>query len=117
VPKTFPIPAVRAIANAPQNVTRAVARRTFAPPALASIAPKRARKPKDAAGYGMFWFLGSAAIGFLYDFSLLFMIAFCVAAELAAVPIFIWVGRHANAARDRRCGRRPYATDNRGEDD
>jgi hypothetical protein len=49
-----------------------------------------------AAGYGVFWFLGSAAIGFLYDLSLPFMIAFCVAAELAAVPIFIWVGRHAN---------------------
>ena len=31
-----------------QNVTRAVARRTFAPPALAPIAPRRARKPKDA---------------------------------------------------------------------
>ena len=42
VPNNFPIPAVRAIANAPQNVTRAVARRTFAPPAFASIAPRRA---------------------------------------------------------------------------
>ena len=48
------------------------------------------------AGYGVFWFLGSAAIGFLYDLSLPLTIAFCVAAELAAVPIFIWVGRHAN---------------------
>jgi hypothetical protein len=47
------------------------------------------------AGYGVFWFLGSAAIGFLYDLSLPFMIAYCVAAELAALPIFIWVGRHA----------------------
>jgi hypothetical protein len=37
------------MASAPQNVTRAVARRTFAPPALAPIAPRRARKPKDAA--------------------------------------------------------------------
>ena len=33
----------------PQNVTRTVARRTFAPPALAPIAPRSARKPKDAA--------------------------------------------------------------------
>ena len=49
VPKSLPMPAVRAIASAPQNVTRAVARRTFAPPALAPIAPRRARKPKDAA--------------------------------------------------------------------
>ena len=39
---------MRAFANAPQNVTRAVARRTFAPPAFAPIAPRSARKPKDA---------------------------------------------------------------------
>jgi len=45
----FPMPAVRALANAPQNVTRAVARRTLAPPALPPIAPRRARKARDAA--------------------------------------------------------------------
>src|SRR6185503_15059381 len=49
VPTSLPIPAVRAIANAPQKVTRAVARRMCAPPAFAPIAPRRARKPKDAA--------------------------------------------------------------------
>ena len=49
VPKIFPIPAVRAIAKAPQNVTRTMARRTFAPPARPPIAPRSARKPKDAA--------------------------------------------------------------------
>ena len=48
------------------------------------------------AGYGVSWFLGSAVIGFLYDLSLPLTIAFCVAAELAAVPIFLWVGRHAH---------------------
>src|ERR1017187_7864635 len=48
VPNNLPIPAVRAIANAPQNVTRTVARRIFAPPTFAPIAPRRARKPKDA---------------------------------------------------------------------
>jgi len=37
------------MANAPQNVTRIVARRTFAPPARAPIAPRSARKPKEAA--------------------------------------------------------------------
>ena len=45
------------------------------------------------AGYGLFWFLGSAAIGILYDRSLTLTIAFCVAAGLIAVPIFVWVGR------------------------
>jgi MFS family permease len=48
------------------------------------------------AGYGLFWFLGSATIGFLYDLSVPAMIAFCVTAELAALPIFIWVSRQAN---------------------
>lgn len=50
------------------------------------------------AGYGLFWFLGSAAIGALYDLSLPATIAFCVAAELMAVPIFVWVGRRHRAA-------------------
>lgn len=49
VPNNFPIPAVIAIANAPQKVTRAVARRMCAPPAFAPIAPRSARKPNDAA--------------------------------------------------------------------
>jgi MFS family permease len=45
------------------------------------------------AGYGVFWFLGSAAIGILYDLSLPATIAFCVVVELSAVPLFVWVGR------------------------
>jgi MFS family permease len=50
------------------------------------------------AGYGVFWFVGSAAIGILYDVSLVGTIVFCVAAELAAVPIFGYV-RHLQAAK------------------
>jgi len=45
------------------------------------------------AGYGVAWFVGSAAIGILYDVSLPAVIAFCVVVELAAVPIFIVVSR------------------------
>ncbi len=48
------------------------------------------------AGYGLFWFLSSAAIGILYDVSLLSLIAFCVMTQLAAIPIFVWVGRRRN---------------------
>lgn len=44
------------------------------------------------AGYGVFWFLGSAAIGFLYDRSVAWTIAFCVVAQWLAVPVFLWVG-------------------------
>jgi MFS family permease len=47
------------------------------------------------AGYGILWFAGSAVIGILYDVSLPAVIAFCVITQLLAVPIFIWVGRHA----------------------
>jgi MFS family permease len=45
------------------------------------------------AGYGVFWFLGSVVIGLLYDASLPAVIAFCVLAQFAAVPIFVRVGR------------------------
>lgn len=42
--------------------------------------------------YGVFWFLGSAAIGYLYDRSITATIIFCVATQLLAVPIFVWLG-------------------------
>lgn len=49
------------------------------------------------AGYGVSWFLGSAAIGLLYDRSVGAATTFCVTAELAAVPLFVWVGRRHRA--------------------
>ena len=47
------------------------------------------------AGYGTFWFAGSAIIGILYDHSLTATIFFCVFCQVAAIPIFILVGRRA----------------------
>lgn len=44
-------------------------------------------------GYGIFWFIGSAIIGILYDFSVWAVIGFCLVTQLAAVPVFISVGR------------------------
>ena len=41
------------------------------------------------AGYGLFWFLGSAAIGFLYDLSVPAAISFCVVAELTGALVFV----------------------------
>jgi len=41
------------------------------------------------AGYGIFWFLGSAAIGLLYGVSILALIAFSLIAELGALPFFL----------------------------
>jgi len=68
------------------------------PAAVTPMAPLNRRASAFGtftAGYGIFWFIGSAAIGILYDISLSAVIAFCVIAQLAAVPIFVWVGRHA----------------------
>jgi predicted MFS family arabinose efflux permease len=45
------------------------------------------------AGYGIFWFLGSALIGILYSVSLPILIGFSLMAELAAIPLFL-LARH-----------------------
>jgi MFS family permease len=66
------------------------------PAAVAPVVPSNRRASAYGlftAGYGLSWFLGSAAIGFLYSRSLAATVAFCVAAELAAVPLFLAV-RH-----------------------
>jgi cyanate permease len=66
------------------------------PAAVAPMVPAERRASAFGlftAGYGVFWLLGSAVIGSLYDVSLAATVAFCVLAQLAAVPIFIWVGR------------------------
>lgn len=41
------------------------------------------------AGFGLFWFLGSAVMGLLYDTSLTALIVFSVVAQLMAVPLLI----------------------------
>jgi MFS family permease len=45
------------------------------------------------AGYGIFWFLGSALLGILYDASLLSLVVFSVAVQLASIPLFLSVAR------------------------
>ncbi len=64
------------------------------PAAVAPMVPREHRASAFGlftAGYGVFWFAGSAVIGILYDVSLSVTVAFCVIAELAAVPIFVRV--------------------------
>jgi MFS family permease len=43
------------------------------------------------AGYGIFWFLGSAIMGVLYEHSVHTTVLFCVLTQLAAIPFFVWV--------------------------
>jgi MFS family permease len=47
------------------------------------------------AGYGVFWFAGSAAIGALYDRSIPDAVAFCLLTQLAAVVLLVPVRRLA----------------------
>jgi len=50
-------------------------------------------------GYGVFWFVGSALMGILYDFSMPCLIAFSVAAQLASVPLLFIVKRKSHLLR------------------
>ena len=43
------------------------------------------------AGYGLAWFLGSAAMGLMYDWSLAALVVFSVAAQAAAIPLILFV--------------------------
>jgi len=70
------------------------------PAAVAAMVPVE-RRPSAyglfAAAYGIFWFLGSAAIGFLYDVSVVAAVAFSVAAGAASLPFFFAVRRRMAA--------------------
>jgi MFS family permease len=67
------------------------------PAAVAAMVPVQ-RRPSAygifTAGYGVFWFLGSAVSGFLYDISIPALVAFSMIAQLASIPFFLWVKRH-----------------------
>src|SRR6184192_989696 len=47
--------------------------------------------------YGIAWFIGSAAMGFLYDRSIESVVVLSVVLQLAALPVFFW-GKSASAA-------------------
>lgn len=50
------------------------------------------------AAYGIAWFLGSVAIGLLYDYSLTATVAFCLLVELVAIPFFFMAARSQTRA-------------------
>ena len=45
------------------------------------------------AGYGIFWFLGSALMGIFYDISIPALVAFSVITQLASIPFFMMAKR------------------------
>ncbi len=71
------------------------------PAAVAHMVPVQRRASAYGlftAGYGIFWFLGSAFIGILYSVSLPVVIGFSLVAELAAIPLFLLVRRQFQPA-------------------
>jgi MFS family permease len=62
--------------------------------AIAEMVPMNKRSTAYGifnAGFGLFWFLGSAFMGVLYDISIPLLIAFSVATQLASVPLFFLI--------------------------
>ena len=62
--------------------------------AVAEMAPSERRSTAYGvfnAGYGIFWFLGSALMGILYDISIMPLVVFSVAMQLFSIPLFILV--------------------------
>ena len=53
------------------------------------------------AAYGVLWFLGSVTMGVLYDYSLLALVIFGIAAQLIAATLFFWLRRPLAAAMQR----------------
>ncbi|MGB9803365.1 MFS transporter, partial [Desulfofundulus sp.] len=47
-------------------------------------------------GYGLFWFLGSALMGILYDLSVGYVVAFSVIVQLLTVPVMLCVAKRNN---------------------
>jgi len=54
------------------------------------------------AAYGVFWFVGSALMGVLYDRSLPALIAFSVLTQLVSIPLFLLAGARMRPLRERR---------------
>jgi MFS family permease len=75
---------------------------SIVPAAVALMVPYQRRASAYGlftAGYGIFWFLGSALIGILYGVSLPALITFSVLAEIIAIPLFLLVRRQSRAVR------------------
>lgn len=72
------------------------------PAAVATMVPANRRATAYGlftGSYGVFWFLGSVAIGILYEHSINAVIAFGVMAQLAAIPFFVAVRRNQRTER------------------
>jgi MFS family permease len=80
------------------------------PAAVATMVPRTRRTSAYGiftAGYGLALFSGGVVIGLLYAVNIASIIIFGVVAELAAIPVFLWVSRkHAVLLANSRESRR-----------
>jgi len=53
------------------------------------------------AGYGLFWFLGSAVMGIFYDISIPALIVFSVITQLASIPFLVMTKKMINVQREK----------------
>jgi len=63
---------------------------------VTEIVPPRKRSTAFGlfdTGYGIAWFLGSAAMGLLYDKSIAALVIFSIVTQIAALPVFFAAGR------------------------
>ncbi len=82
------------------------------PAAVAPMVPVQRRASAYGlftAGYGIFWFLGSAVLGILYGISIPALILFSVVIELAALPLFVIVSRSSRPETTPREAQQPRA--------
>jgi MFS family permease len=73
---------------------------SIVPAAVATMVPVQ-RRPSAyglfTAGYGVAWFIGSAALGILYDISIPAVVIVSVVLQISAVPVFVKVRDMARA--------------------
>lgn len=75
--------------------------------AIATMTPKHRRGTAYGLfnlGFGLFWFLGSALMGFLYELSIPALIAFSVTAQWLSVPLFLAARRLRQVHTERQPG-------------
>jgi MFS family permease len=73
---------------------------SIVPAAVATMVPAERRGSAYGfftAGYGIAWFAGSAVMGMLYDRSVTAVVIFCVALEVAAIPVIVTVRKQMRA--------------------
>ena len=69
------------------------------PAAVATMVPQQRRSSAYGifeSGFGISWFIGSVIIGKLYEVSIPALVAFSVAAQMLAVPIFMMVRKRSS---------------------